>query len=375
MDVVRLNQQFFTHQIRTSSIYNDERSDGADSSSISKRLSDLEQQPHSTAMEDNVSGRKKLSFLGGWFLLNLLLTMSNKAVLAKVYVFVFRNVVPHSRVPQASFPWLLTTMHTAITAMGCFALVGLGSLKPSQLTTGNNLIMLAFSVLFTSNIAASNLSLALVSVPLHQVLRSTCPVAAILIYRMLGRIYSTATYLSIIPLILGVGLATLGDYYCTFYGLCLTLLSVVLAAAKTVSTNRIMTGSLDLSALEVLLCMSPLATVQCVVCAFMAGEVRAAHLAYLEGNISGRFGLVLIANGLVAFLLNIVSLQANKMAGALTMTVAGNIKQALTILLGILMFNVKTGPLNAAGIGITVAGAAWYSKVELDTRSARLGSS
>lgn len=203
-------------------------------------------------------------------------------------------------------------------------------------------------------------------------MRSTCPVAAIIIYRMLGRTYSTATYLSIIPLILGVGMATLGDYYCTLWGFTLTLIGVILAAVKTVATNRIMTGSLALSALEVLLRMSPLATVQCVVFAFMTGEVKAAHLAYIEGSLSRGFGFALLVNGLIAFLLNIVSLQANKMAGALTMTVAGNIKQALTILLGIIVFNLHTGLLNAAGIAVTVFGAAWYSKVELDTKRAKV---
>lgn len=258
--------------------------------------------------------------------------------------------------------------------MGCFALVGFGSLKPTRLSKEENLIMIAFSALFTVNIATSNVSLALVSVPLHQVMRSTCPIAAILIYRMLGRTYSTATYLSIVPLIVGVALATIGDYYCTIYGFCLTLLGVVLAAIKTVATNRIMTGSLALTALEVLLRMSPLATVQCVVCAFMTGEVEAAHQAYVHGRLSGRLGLALLANGSIAFLLNIVSLHANKLSGALTMTIAGNVKQGLTILLGIVLFNVHTGLMNAAGIGITIAGAAWYSKIELDTKRERLAS-
>lgn len=256
--------------------------------------------------------------------------------------------------------------------MGCLALVGFGSLRATRLTKEENLIMVAFSILFTVNIATSNVSLAIVSVPLHQVLRSCCPVAAILIYRMQGRTYSTATYLSIIPLISGVALATIGDYYCTLYGLCLTILGVVLAAVKTVATNRIMTGSLGLSSLEVLLRMSPLATIQCVVCAFVTGEVQQAHLAYVQGNISGRFGLILLANGLIAFVLNVASLHANRMAGALTMTIAGNVKQALTILLGIVVFNVQTGFLNATGIAITVAGAAMYSKVEMDTKRARL---
>lgn len=74
---------------------------------------------------------------------------------------------------------------------------------------------------------------AMVSIPFHQIMRSTVPVFTILIYRICySRTYSTATYLSLIPLILGVGLATYGDYYFSTLGFVLTLLGVVLAALK-----------------------------------------------------------------------------------------------------------------------------------------------
>ena len=75
----------------------------------------------------------------------------------------------------------------------------------------------------------------------------------------------------------------------------------------------------------------------------------------------------LLGNGMIAFLLNVSSFQANKLAGALTMTVCGNVKQCLTILLGIALFGVKVGFLNGIGIVIAVLGAAWYSCVELRT--------
>ncbi|GAB1734710.1 hypothetical protein NU195Hw_g131t1 [Hortaea werneckii] len=323
---------------------------------LRKEERDVEAQSHAApAVEHTVSPKKKLLFLGAWFFFNLALTISNKAVLGK-----------------AKFPWLLTTLHASATSIGCFGLMGLGMVKLTALSSRENLILLAFSVLFTVNIAISNVSLAMVSVPLHQIMRSTCPVVTILIYRTLyNRTYSTPTYLSMIPLIFGVGLATAGDYYCTLIGFLLTALGVILAAVKTVATNRLMTGSLALSAMEVLLRMSPLAAVQCVVYAFLTGEVRDFHLAYQEGQFSGSFGMALLANAVIAFSLNMVSFQANKLAGALTMTVAGNVKQALTIALGIVLFNVQTGLMNAVGMLITLAGAAWYSKIELDNKKAK----
>jgi hypothetical protein len=79
--------------------------------------------------------------------------------------------------------------------------------------------------------------------------------------------------------------------------------------------------------------------------------------------------LVLAGNGLLAFLLNISSFSANKKTGALTMTVCGNVKQCITILLGVALFNVKVGVLNGMGMTIALAGAAWYSVVELRSRN------
>ena len=69
--------------------------------------------------------------------------------------------------------------------------------------------------------------------PFHQILRSTTPIFTILIYRLrYNRSYSTRTYLSLIPIVVGVGYATYGDYYFTPIGFLLTLLGVILAAVK-----------------------------------------------------------------------------------------------------------------------------------------------
>jgi len=201
-------------------------------------------------------------------------------------------------------------------------------------------------------------------------MRSTTPLFAILIYKIFySRTYSTSTYLSLIPLVLGVCLATYGDYYFTALGFVLTLLGTVLASVKTILTNRLMTGSLRLPALEVLLRMSPLAAAQSLAMAWGTGE-----LAGFAGALGGR-GLshatvaALLGNGLIAFALNVASFQTNRLAGALTVTVCGNVKQCLTIVFGIALFGVRVGALNAVGMALAVAGAAWYSAVELRTKA------
>lgn len=170
------------------------------------------------------------------------------------------------------------------------------------------------------------------------------------------------------PLIFGVVLATFGDYSCTLAGFNVTLLGVILACVKTIATNRMMTGPLALSPLELLTRLSPLAAIQCLFYALLNGELRELTAASRAGNFTSNFLIAVIGNASVACLLNGVSFQTNKLAGALTMAICGNLKQCLTIALGITLFSVKLTPLNEMGIVVAAGGAAWYSFVELRRR-------
>ena len=125
-----------------------------------------------------------------------------------------------------------------------------------------------------------------------------------------------------------------------------------------------MTGALALSPLETLLRMSPLAFMQALLCALLSGELTNFRKANPDGP-SGMLMLALAGNGLLAFLLNVSSFSTNKVAGALTMTVCGNVKQCLTVLLGIVLCGGKVGFLNGLGMLVALGGAAWYSAVEL----------
>jgi len=138
----------------------------------------------------------------------------------------------------------------------------------------------------------------------------------------LSKRYSFMTYLSLLPLLLGVYMATVGDYSYTPIGFFLTVLGTVLAATKTVVTNRIQIGRLQLHPLDLLLRMSPLAFVQTVIFSWMKGELDEV-VSFCKTEMSLKLVLALLVNGIIAFFLNYVSFTANKKTSALTMTVAG----------------------------------------------------
>ncbi|KAF5136597.1 putative sugar phosphate/phosphate translocator [Metarhizium anisopliae] len=270
------------------------------------------------------------------------------------------------------FTWLGTYFFFSLllTLYNKLVLGMLGYFKLSRLGRRENLALVAFSALFTANIAVSNLSLAMVSVPFYQTMRMLCPIFTILIYRTwYGRTYSYMTYLSLVPLIIGAAMTTAGEMTFTDAGFLLTILGVILAAVKTVVTNRFMTGSLALPPVEFLMRMSPLAALQALACATATGEVGGFRELVTSGDISLPTSIAsLTGNGFLAFLLNISSFNTNKLAGALTMTVCGNLKQCLTVLIGIFLFNVSVDLLNGAGMAVTMVGAGIYSKAELDNK-------
>ncbi|VVT55738.1 uncharacterized protein SAPINGB_P004713 [Magnusiomyces paraingens] len=319
---------------------------------------------------------KQYAWLAIYFFFNLVLTLFNKVVLGKF-----------------PFPYLLTAVHALAGSIGCFVLHRLKFFTLSRLTSSENMVLVLFSFLYTINIAISNVSLGLVTVPFHQIVRATTPLFAIALNIVFYHsTYPLLTYLSLLLVVAGVGFSTYGDYYSTPLGFFLTLLGAFLAAVKTVVTNKVQTGRLKLSPLELLYRMSPLAFIQTVIYGYFTGEVTTIYYAALEAlgksnqsNIFARAADPLISvnspfvidkplliklalNGLIAFGLNVVSFTANKNTNALTMTVAGNVKQVMTIVLAILFFNLEINMTNAFGIFLTLAGGAWYAKIELERK-------
>lgn len=127
--------------------------------------------------------------------------------------------------------------------------------------------------------------------------------------------------------------------------------------------------------LDLLMRMSPLAFIQCVIYGLLTGELsRVQRYGALEMTRGKATALLL--NGVIAFGLNIVSFTANKKAGVssrgffhcvaganvagclkpLTMTVAANCKQVLTIAIAVVMFNLTINITNGIGILLTLIG-------------------
>ncbi|KAJ3064806.1 UAA transporter [Podochytrium sp. JEL0797] len=308
-----------------------------------------------------------------YFLLNLGITIYNKVIL-KFFHF--------------NFPWLLTAIHSLLSYAGCFlAFKVFKSSSPTIPLTSrkDQLAVLLFSFLYTINIAVSNISLNIVSLPFHQIVRSTNPAVTIAMeYVLLAKWRNGVgmdVFMSLFVVIFGVGLATLGDYEFTLLGFLITFLGTILSSLKGISTNILLAGNgLTFPPLELLYRMSGLSFLQCLAISYSTGELArfATLMATLqqgrvEAGVEGHgvivwlnpvwLVLALGVNGTMAFWLNFVSFSANKKVGALSIAVAGNVKQAMSLGLSVWIFGYVISAVNGVGILLTLGGGAWYSMI------------
>ncbi|KAJ7856603.1 TPT-domain-containing protein [Mycena leptocephala] len=294
-----------------------------------------------------------------YFCFNLGLTLYNKGVLVSF-----------------PFPYTLSALHALFGTIGGTLLAQRGYFVPSRLNLQEALVVAVFSVLYATNIVVSNVSLQLVTVPFHQVVRAATPIFTIFFSGLFfGAQSSQSKKISLIPVVAGVGLATFGDYYFNYAGFLLTMLGTILAALKTIFTNVLQTPTPTVekstpsrpyfsNPFDLLFFLSPLALIQCIFLAHYTGELTRVR-DYTLQEMSSFKAIALLLNGCIAFGLNVVSFSANRRVGALGMTVAANVKQVLTIICAVVIFNLTITVLNAVGIVLTLVGGAWYAWIEL----------
>lgn len=125
---------------------------------------------HTTSMwispSTMIASVSQLSWLDLYFLANPSLTLYNKFVLVRF-----------------PFPHTLTALHALCGAIGGYVLMERDVFELRSLSTAEDTVLVAFSALYTVDIAVSNLSLGLVTVPVRGSVS-----AASMIYSTYGRV-------------------------------------------------------------------------------------------------------------------------------------------------------------------------------------------
>jgi len=284
-------------------------------------------------------------------MLNVVLTLINKAV------FYYG---------QFTFPVTLSAIHMLVSSF--FTLIIVRWLKwfpRAKLDRDGDRTMFLFSSLFCSNIVFGNFSLQYGSISLVQVIRATIPgITMILSMIVLGKKYSKILMLTVIPICVGMMLTVKGEVKLNFLGLVFSLIGSFLSALKVVLCNKFLVGSWSLHPLDLLDRSTFFAFLQLTFFIYYLGESEAILSNFHQfGN---PFVLFLVfGSAIIAFLLNVTNFFTNQTTSPLILSVSGNVKQCVSILVGIVLFNEDIHLTNATGIMITMLGTIWFSYVRL----------
>ena len=290
-----------------------------------------------------------------------------------------------------NYPFFLSFVHMVINSVGSFLIFRniaadkhrlkaddgaelgivqrmLGVINRRELDRQGRLTMLAFSIVFSLNIAVGNVSLKYVSVNFNQVMRSLVPAITIIMGLGLGKRISPKRQLSVIPVVFGVAMACFGDMSYSALGFFYTVSCILLASLKVVASGEILTGNLKLHPVDLMSRMAPLALVQCLILSLLSGEVTDI-VGRWDGELNPRVNplpaTVVLMSALCSFTFNISSLMANKITSPLTLCITANVKQVIMLALSTVLFRVEITPLNGAGIIVVLVGSANYSIVSV----------
>jgi len=224
-----------------------------------------------------------------------------------------------------------------------------------------------------------------IPVSLVHTIKGLSPLFTVLAYRFLFHIrYARATYLSLIPLTVGVMLACSTDFSTNFFGILCAFCAALVFVSQNIFSKKLFNeasraesevqsgGRRKLDKLNLLCYCSGLAFlltfpiwVFCEGYSLFADFVHDGVIALSgkEGSLDhGALLVEFIFNGIFHFAQNILAFVLLSMISPVSYSVASLIKRVFVIVIAIVWFGSSTTPIQAFGIGLTFLGLYLYDR-------------
>ncbi|EFE34507.1 uncharacterized protein ARB_06908 [Trichophyton benhamiae CBS 112371] len=304
-------------------------------------------------------------------------------------------------------PITLTIVQFAFVSTWCLFLAYLASIFPMLKTAvpvlKNKIRYPSYAIISTALPLAgfqllghilSSMSTSQIPVSLVHTIKGLSPLFTVLAYRIFFRIrYARATYLSLIPLTLGVMLACSAGFSTNLFGIICALAAALVFVAQNIFSKKLFNeaaraeadgqspGDTKLDKLNLLCYCSGLAFILTLPIWFLS-EGYPLMIDFLSsGSISlsnkkgaldhGPLMLEFIFNGVFHFAQNIMAFVLLSMISPVSYSVASLIKRVFVVVVAIVWFGNATTPIQAFGIALTFLGLYLYDRNKQDDAADR----
>ncbi|KAJ5918834.1 sugar phosphate/phosphate translocator [Penicillium verhagenii] len=281
------------------------------------------------------------------------ITLSSSVILFNKYLLDYANF----RFPIVLTTWHLTfaTIMTQILARTTTVLDGRKSVK----MTGRVYLraIVPIGLMFSLSLICGNMTYLYLSVAFIQMLKATTPVAVLIATWGMGMApvnYKTLMNVSII--VVGVVIASFGEIKFVMVGFLFQLGGIVFEATRLVMVQRLLSSAeFKMDPMVSLYYFAP-------ICAVMNGSVALfLEFPHLTMDHIYNVGIwVLVANAMIAFLLNVSVVFLIGKTSSLVMTLCGVLKDILLVAASMMLWNTPVSPLQFFGYSVALIGLVYY---------------
>ncbi|KAI9109129.1 hypothetical protein K1719_019752 [Acacia pycnantha] len=265
------------------------------------------------------------------------------------------------------YPIFLTLCH--MMACSVLSYVAISWLKVAPLQTVRSRVQFvkisSLGLIFCLSVVGGNISLRYLPVSFNQAVGATTPFfTAVFAYLMTLKREAWLTYITLIPVVAGVMIASGGEPSFHLFGFIMCISATAARALKTVLQGILLSSEAEkLNSMNLLMYMAPVAVAFLLPAAIiMEEDVIGITIALARDD--SRILWLLIFNSALAYLVNLTNFLVTKHTSALTLQVLGNAKGAVAVVISILIFRNPVSVTGMLGYSLTVFGVILYSEAK-----------
>jgi len=294
---------------------------------------------------------KTATFFALWYLFNIGYNIYNKKAL---------NALP--------IPYTMASLQLAVGIPYVAALWATGLRKAPKLSADNIKTLIPVSLGHLGTHIGAVVSLGAGAVSFTHIIKASEPVvSAALSAVMLGAIYHPITYLTLLPIVGGVALASLKELSFTWVGFIAAMVSNLSSALRGILAKKTMGGGVgeNMTEANIYAVLTILATIFILPITLFLEPPAAVSSCISTALAAGNTGKTLWINSLLAgafyYLYNEVAFLALGRVNPVTHAIGNTVKRVVIIIASVIAFKTPISTLGIIGSAIAIFGTLLYS--------------